>query len=76
MGYARSYKSKEKAPKELLIEEQDCWVMHPEDKWHGFKNLPENCAMLDPIKVSILSPGMEDNGELAENGVPASLVSS
>ena len=66
----------EKAPKELLIEEQDCWVMHPEDKWHGFKNLPENWAMLDPIKVSILAPGMEDNGELAENGVPAALVSA
>ena len=50
--------------------------MHPEDKWHGFKNLPENWAMLDPIKVSILAPGMEDNGELAENGVPAALVSA
>ena len=32
--------------------------------------------MLDPIKVSILTPGMGDDGKLLEKGVPASLVSA
>ena len=66
----------EEAPMELLTTEQDCWIMHPEDKWHGFADLPENWAMLDPIKVSILAPGMGDDGELLEKGVPAALVSA
>ena len=66
----------EEAPLELLMTEQDCWIMHPEDKWHGFANLPENWAMLDPIKVSILAPGMGDDGELLDKGVPAALVSA
>lgn len=66
----------EDAPVELLMKEQSCWVMNPEDKWHGFKDIPENWAMLDPIKVSILSPGMGDDGKLQDTGVPAALVTA
>lgn len=66
----------EDAPVELLMKEQSCWVMNPEDKWHGFKDIPENWAMLDPIKVSILSPGMGDDGKLLDSGVPAALVTA
>lgn len=32
--------------------------------------------MLDPIKVSILGPGMGDDGKMLDSGVPASLVSA
>ncbi len=64
----------EDVPADLLCESQDAWVMHPEDNWHGFKNMPDNWCMLDPIKVSILSPGMGDDGQLLETGVPAALV--
>ncbi|MEQ4732495.1 arginine decarboxylase [Providencia rettgeri] len=66
----------EDAPVELLMKEQSCWVMNPEDKWYGFKDIPENWAMLDPIKVSILSPGMGDDGKLLDSGVPAALVTA
>ncbi|MEQ5620691.1 arginine decarboxylase [Providencia rettgeri] len=66
----------EDAPVELLMKEQSCWVMNPEDKWHGFKDIPKNWAMLDPIKVSILSPGMGDDGKLLDSGVPAALVTA
>lgn len=66
----------EDAPVELLMKEQSCWVMNPEDKWHGFKDIPENWAMLDPIKVSILSPGMGEDGKLQDSGVPAALVTA
>lgn len=65
----------EDAPTELLMTEQSCWRMDPKDTWHGFQGLPEDWAMLDPIKVSILSPGMNEDGELAEKGVPAQLIS-
>ena len=64
----------EDAPVELLNTEQDCWRLHPYDTWHGFELAEENWCMLDPIKVSILAPGMGVDGELLDSGVPAALV--
>ncbi|MBR7121102.1 MAG: arginine decarboxylase [Lentisphaeria bacterium] len=65
------------APPELLVNDQQCWHLRPDDTWHGFKNLPDDAwVMLDPIKVSILSPGMGDDGNILPDGVPAALVSS
>jgi len=64
------------APREVLCREQDVWVMHPEDTWHGFEGIAPNWCMLDPIKVSILSPGMGEGGRLRETGVPAALVNA
>jgi arginine decarboxylase len=65
-----------KAPRELLIRRQSCWVLDPAENWHGFAGLEENYAMLDPIKVSILSPGMGSDGKFQEHGIPAQLVSA
>lgn len=70
----KEYKFHE-APTELLMKEQSFWAMKPGDVWHGFEGIPENWIMLDPIKVSILAPGVEDNGEISEKGVPAELIS-
>ncbi|VEB51289.1 arginine decarboxylase [Salmonella enterica subsp. enterica] len=64
------------APAKLLATDQNCWVMRPGETWHGFKDLPDNWSMLDPIKVSILAPGMGDDGELEASGVPAALVTA
>lgn len=64
----------EDAPSDLLCETQDAWIMHPNDSWHGFKDMPNDWCMLDPIKVSILSPGIGDDGELLDSGVPAALL--
>ena len=33
------------------------WVLKPGDRWHGFEGLAENHVLVDPIKVTILSPG-------------------
>jgi len=64
------------APRELLITEQRNWRMAEGDTWHGFSGLEDNWVMLDPIKVSILGPGMGDDGKMLEKGVPAALVSA
>lgn len=64
------------APTELLVTEQDCWRLHPSDDWHGFENLTENYCMLDPIKVSLLTPGMGDDGTLLDKGIPAELFTA
>jgi len=66
----------EDAPSELLVNEQDCWRLHPKDSWHGFSDLQDNWCMLDPIKVSLLTPGMGDDGNLLDSGVPAELFTA
>jgi arginine decarboxylase len=64
------------APRELLTKGQDAWIMRPEDTWHGFDGIAPDWCMLDPIKVSLLSPGMGQDGQLLERGVPAALVNA
>ena len=64
------------APPELLLREQSAWQMKKEDNWHGFTLPEEEWAMLDPVKVSLLTPGMSPDGKMASSGVPAALVSA
>ncbi|HEF4762928.1 TPA: arginine decarboxylase [Pseudomonas putida] len=59
-----------------LKSEPDCWVLHPNEVWHGFGDIEENYCMLDPIKVSVLSPGMGDDGNLLDAGIPACVLSA
>ena len=66
----------EDAPSEYLCTSQDPWILRPGDKWHGFDDIADDWCMLDPIKVSILSPGMGDDGKLEKTGVPAALVNA
>ena len=51
-------------------------MLHPGDKWHGFDDIADNWCMLDPIKVSMLTPGMGEDGKLEKSGVPAALVNA
>ena len=50
------------------------WVLHPNDKWHGFKGLADDHALLDPIKVTILTPGLDAGGTMHDLGIPAAVV--
>jgi arginine decarboxylase len=52
------------------------WVLHPGEDWHGFGALEDGYCMLDPIKVSIVTPGMERDGTLAAEGIPAALLTA
>ncbi|MGL5122060.1 MAG: lysine decarboxylase CadA [Plesiomonas shigelloides] len=56
------------------IDEVACWNLDPKDGWHGFKDMDENHMFLDPIKVTLLTPGLSKEGSLEEQGIPASLV--
>ena len=64
------------AEDEWLATNPDCWVLKPEDKWHGFKGLQDDYAMLDPIKVSVTTPGVNDDGRLSDFGIPATLLTA
>ena len=64
------------APPEILQTDPNAWVMHPGDDWHGFDTLPDDYCMLDPIKVSIMTPGVGKDGNLEKSGIPATLVTA
>ncbi len=50
------------------------WVLDPGDKWHGFEGLAENHVLVDPIKVTILTPGLSPAGAMQAHGIPAAVV--
>ncbi len=56
------------------IGEQKDWMIRAEDDWHGFGNLAEGFNMLDPIKSTIVTPGLSLDGKFGETGIPASIV--
>jgi len=64
------------APPEFLATEPDAWVLHPGETWHGFGDLEDGYCMLDPIKVSIITPGVADKGGLDKKGIPATLITA
>lgn len=61
---------------ELLAHDPRAWILHPGDAWHGFGDIEDGYCMLDPIKVSIVTPGVAENGALHNLGVPAALVTA
>ncbi len=57
------------------VDEAECWPIQPgEEAWHGFQQADRDHMYLDPIKVTILTPGMSELGAMAEEGIPAALV--
>ncbi|MDQ7821167.1 MAG: Orn/Lys/Arg decarboxylase N-terminal domain-containing protein [Candidatus Eremiobacteraeota bacterium] len=59
-----------------LIRESRYWDAGPGDDWHGFGGMENGYAMLDPIKVTVITPGIDHKGTLAKKGgIPAALVS-
>ncbi|WP_108649503.1 lysine decarboxylase [Dongshaea marina] len=56
------------------IDETACWNLDPKDSWHGFKDMDKEHMYLDPIKVTLLTPGLNKAGELEETGIPAAIV--
>ena len=45
------------------IEDAECWPIAPGEDWHGFTRTDENHMFLDPVKVTILTPGMDEQGK-------------
>lgn len=56
------------------LEERDAWMLNAGERWHGFGELAEGFNMLDPIKATIITPGLDVDGEFSERGIPAAIV--
>lgn len=63
----------EDIPEDGIGTQQD-WMLGGDDNWHGFGNLAEGFNMLDPIKATVVTPGLNVKGDFAETGIPASIV--
>ena len=66
----------EDADAAVLATNPDAWVLHPGESWHGFGDIEDGYCMLDPIKVSVLTPGVAETGGLDASGIPATLVTA
>jgi arginine decarboxylase len=57
------------------IEEREAWMLKPGERWHGFASLSPGFNMLDPIKATIITPGLDVDGDFADDfGIPAAIV--
>ncbi len=64
-------------PEKLAAEgmgKRDDWMLRTNEKWHGFGNLAPGFNMLDPIKATVITPGLDVSGKFAKTGIPASIV--
>ncbi|MDP2804695.1 MAG: arginine/lysine/ornithine decarboxylase [Gallionellaceae bacterium] len=63
---------------DYLVEEgmasRDDWMLSADDRWHGFGKLAPNFNMLDPIKATVITPGLDVDGDFADSGIPAAIV--
>jgi len=66
----------EDVPAETLARAQSAWIMGKDNPWHGFHDIEDNYAMLDPIKLTFTTPGIDDDGRMADEGIPASIVTN
>jgi len=51
------------------------WLLQPQADWHGFGEVAKDYVLLDPIKVTLVTPGLTADGKLDERGIPAAVVS-
>ncbi|WP_017446618.1 arginine/lysine/ornithine decarboxylase [Gayadomonas joobiniege] len=57
------------------IGEQADWVIRQDEQWHGFEQVETGFNMLDPIKATLMTPGLNIQGDFAATGIPAAIVS-
>ena len=67
-------------PEDLVedgIGRADSWIIQDTENdsdWHGFGRLANGFNMLDPIKATIVTPGLDMRGKFDQGGIPASIV--
>jgi arginine decarboxylase len=66
----------EEAPDRLLGTRSSCWTLKPGHDWHGFQDadIENDYCMLDPTKVTILTPGVNAQGVVDDWGIPAAIL--
>jgi arginine decarboxylase len=56
------------------IGSRDDWMLRANERWHGFGELAPGFNMLDPIKATVITPGLDVSGAFSNPGIPAAVV--
>jgi arginine decarboxylase len=66
----------EDAPDGALTNRSSCWTLKPGEDWHGYQDedIADDYCMLDPAKVTILTPGVNAQGVVEDFGIPAAIL--
>jgi arginine/lysine/ornithine decarboxylase len=67
----------ESLPTEVIKREQQCWNFAAGARWHGYQGYSDGYAMVDPNKLTLLTPGIDRaTGDYLDFGVPATVVAN
>ncbi|MEN5208139.1 Orn/Lys/Arg decarboxylase N-terminal domain-containing protein [Stenotrophomonas terrae] len=58
-----------------MVTSRPDWYLRPAAHWHGFDNLADDYVLIDPVKVTLLTPGLAMDGEMGKLGIPAAVLS-
>jgi arginine decarboxylase len=67
-------KAFEKVDNDILVSDPRCWVLKQGDVWHGFDGIENDNVLLDPIKITLLTPGITEDGTMDDWGIPAMIL--
>ncbi|WP_298220426.1 aminotransferase class I/II-fold pyridoxal phosphate-dependent enzyme, partial [Halothiobacillus sp.] len=59
---------------EECVGDRSDWMLKPGERWHGFGDLAPGFNMLDPIKSTVITPGLDVDGDFHDMGIPAAVV--
>ena len=67
----------EDGPTEQIAADRKYWTFKPGASWHGFKGYGENQYFLDPMKLMLITPGIDmAAGTYEDFGIPGTIVAN
>ena len=56
------------------VGDREDWMLAAGERWHEFGNIAPGFNLLDPIKATVITPGLDMDGAFADWGIPAAIV--
>jgi arginine decarboxylase len=56
------------------VGDREDWMLAAGERWHEFGKIAPGFNMLDPIKATVITPGLDMDGAFADWGIPAAIV--
>ena len=56
------------------VGDREDWMLKAGERWHEFGKIAPGFNMLDPIKATVITPGLDMDGAFADWGIPAAIV--
>lgn len=58
-----------------LATHSEYWNLKKSNNWHGFKEIADGQAMIDPLKITVITPGIDiKNSKYQDSGIPGPVV--